>query len=141
LAPLNGMAYEGCSSFEARPDAQGTNRYGVLSSNTMNLTPAANSRRTLTFYIGRKTSAPTTVNGSVRIDVVPFLTFTKIVGRPCSGATCTLEGSNGSVWQKVEIPNIFWPWTQASIRLQVVWSDGAVTEGVDDVLVDGFSFV
>jgi hypothetical protein len=117
------------------------NRYAGLTSNVANLPPSANSKRTLTFYAGRRSSAPTSMFTSIKVDVVPFLSYTKFVGPVCSGESCTLQGSKGSVWQKVEIPEIFWPWTQASIKLQVSWGDTTATAGVDDVLIDGVSFV
>jgi hypothetical protein len=117
------------------------NRYAGLTSNTADLPPTANSIRTLTFYAGRRSSTSTSMFTSIKVDVVPFSSYTKFVGQVCSGESCTLQGSNGSVWQKVEIPDIFWPWTQASIKLQVSWGDTPATAGVDDVLIDGVSFV
>jgi hypothetical protein len=92
---------------------------------------------TVTFYVGRRSSA-------IAINAAITLTLTPAFGTPvvqmfdaCTGLTCNLQGTGGTVWRKYTTQIAFLGLSKSSLQFTTSWAALARTDGTDDVLIDG----
>ena len=119
----------------------GLTRYFTITSGT---TINPGNTRTVTFYAGRRSSTTGLNTASIDVQIKgssgPSVSSTQ--ASVCSGASCTLPGSNGSVWQKYTFSFTSNARYQLALQMTVYFGNGAVaTDGSDDVLIDYISVV
>jgi hypothetical protein len=96
-----------------------------------------NTMHTVTFYVGRRSTA-------LAINAAVTLTLTPSIGTPvvqvfdvCTGLTCNLNGTGGTVWKKYTTQVTFAGILKAPLQITTSWAAVARTDGTDDVLIDG----
>lgn len=100
---VNGVAYGGCNAFQMQISASSsTSQFQFGQSLSQPL--VSGQRYTLTFYQGRR-SASTSDGDSNNNPVIAVSTQSQRIlqGYACSGSQCSLQGANGSVYQKVQV--------------------------------------
>jgi hypothetical protein len=96
-----------------------------------------NTIHTVTFYVGRRSSA-------LAINAAVTLTMTPAFGTPvvqtfdaCTGLSCNLKGTGGTVWRKYTTQVAFYGISKSSLQFTTTWAMLTKTDGTDDVLIDG----
>jgi hypothetical protein len=57
--------------------------------------------------------------------------------QPCSGASCDLVGTGGTVWKKYTAQINFLAGQRLPLQITTTWNGATKNDGSDDVLIDG----